>query len=179
VLVLDMIEILPPFGKYKYDAWRIHPVKCYIDNFMCLRSCIRNVNSHLQHPHGQVQGREGRHQRSQKLDNPKYETDNLVSLSQASTSTAESSSSKRSWTLPHRNSKGRDRHLQDYHPVPYFSIGPPMPGPWEPPPMMYPPCPPWAGWYGPWALPPMQFHPGWPGPTEGFGHRGYYVGDGR
>jgi hypothetical protein len=23
VLVLDMIEILPPLGKYKYDTWRI------------------------------------------------------------------------------------------------------------------------------------------------------------
>jgi hypothetical protein len=45
VLVLDMIEILPPLGKYKYDTWRILPMKCYIDNFMCLRSCIRNVNS--------------------------------------------------------------------------------------------------------------------------------------
>jgi hypothetical protein len=47
VLVLDMIEILPPFGKYKYDTWRILSVKCYIDNSICLRSCIRNVNKHL------------------------------------------------------------------------------------------------------------------------------------
>jgi hypothetical protein len=39
-----MIEILPPLGKYKYDTWRILPVKCYIDNFVRLRSCIRNVN---------------------------------------------------------------------------------------------------------------------------------------
>jgi hypothetical protein len=45
VLVLDMIEILPPLGKYKYDTLRILPVKCYIDNFICFRSCIRNVNS--------------------------------------------------------------------------------------------------------------------------------------
>jgi hypothetical protein len=44
VLVLDMIEILPPLGKYKYDTWRILPVKCYIDNFVRLRSCKRNVN---------------------------------------------------------------------------------------------------------------------------------------
>jgi hypothetical protein len=44
VLVLDMIEILPPLGKYKYDIWRILPVKCYIDNSMRLRNCIRNVN---------------------------------------------------------------------------------------------------------------------------------------
>jgi hypothetical protein len=40
-----MIEILPHMGKYKYDTWRILPVKCYIDNSVCLRSCIRNVNS--------------------------------------------------------------------------------------------------------------------------------------
>jgi hypothetical protein len=45
--------------------------------------------------------------------------------------------------------------------------------------MMYPPCPPWVGWYGPWAPSPMHFNPGWAGPTEGFGHGGYYVGDGR
>jgi hypothetical protein len=47
VLVLDMIEILPPLGKYKYDTWRIVPVKCYIDNSVCLWSCIRNINSTL------------------------------------------------------------------------------------------------------------------------------------
>jgi hypothetical protein len=40
VLVLYMIEILPPLGKYKYDTWRILSVKCYIDNFVCLQSCI-------------------------------------------------------------------------------------------------------------------------------------------
>jgi hypothetical protein len=45
VLVLDMIDILPPLGKYKYDTWRILQVKCYIDNFVLLRSCIRNINS--------------------------------------------------------------------------------------------------------------------------------------
>jgi hypothetical protein len=44
VLVLDMIEILTPLGKYKYDTWRILSVKCYIDNSVHLRSCIRNVN---------------------------------------------------------------------------------------------------------------------------------------
>jgi hypothetical protein len=27
MLVLDMIEILPPSGKFKYDTWRILPVK--------------------------------------------------------------------------------------------------------------------------------------------------------
>jgi hypothetical protein len=47
VLVLDMIEILPPLGKYKYDTWRILLVKCYIDNYMRLRSCIRNVNKYF------------------------------------------------------------------------------------------------------------------------------------
>jgi hypothetical protein len=41
-----MIEILPPMGKYKYHTWRILPVKCYIDNFMRLRSCIRNINNY-------------------------------------------------------------------------------------------------------------------------------------
>jgi hypothetical protein len=46
VLVLDMIEILPPLGKYKYDTWRILlPVKCYINNSVRLRSCIRNINN--------------------------------------------------------------------------------------------------------------------------------------
>jgi hypothetical protein len=45
VLVLDMIEILPPLGKYKYDTWRILLVKCNIDNFVHLCSCIRNANS--------------------------------------------------------------------------------------------------------------------------------------
>jgi hypothetical protein len=44
VLVLDMIQILPPLGKYKYDTWRILPVKCYINNFVRLWSYIRNVN---------------------------------------------------------------------------------------------------------------------------------------
>jgi hypothetical protein len=34
--VLNMIEILPPLGKYEYDTWRILPVKCYIDNSVCL-----------------------------------------------------------------------------------------------------------------------------------------------
>jgi hypothetical protein len=40
VLVLDMIEILPPLGKYKYDTWRIFSVKCYTDNSVCLWSYI-------------------------------------------------------------------------------------------------------------------------------------------
>jgi hypothetical protein len=45
MLVLDMIEILSPLGKYKYDTWRILSVKCYIDHSMRLQSSIRNVNS--------------------------------------------------------------------------------------------------------------------------------------
>jgi hypothetical protein len=49
VLVLDMIEILPPLRKYKYDTWRILPVKCYVDNSVRLRSYIRNVNKHFLH----------------------------------------------------------------------------------------------------------------------------------
>jgi hypothetical protein len=47
VLVLDMIEILPPLEKYKYDTWRILSVKCYIENSMRLRSCIQNVALHF------------------------------------------------------------------------------------------------------------------------------------
>jgi hypothetical protein len=45
VLVLDMIEILPPLGKYKYDTWRILLVKCYIDNSVHLQSCIEMSTS--------------------------------------------------------------------------------------------------------------------------------------
>jgi hypothetical protein len=44
VLVLDMTEILPPLEKFKYDTWRILPVKCYIGNSMRLWSCLRNIN---------------------------------------------------------------------------------------------------------------------------------------
>jgi hypothetical protein len=40
-----MIEILPPMGKYKYNTWRILPMKCDIDNSVRLWSCIRNVNT--------------------------------------------------------------------------------------------------------------------------------------
>jgi hypothetical protein len=47
VLVLDMIEIFPPLGKYKYDTWRILSLMCYIDNSVCLQSCIRNINKHF------------------------------------------------------------------------------------------------------------------------------------
>jgi hypothetical protein len=41
-----MIEILPPFEKYKHDTWRIFSVKCYIVNSVLLWSCIQNVNKH-------------------------------------------------------------------------------------------------------------------------------------
>jgi hypothetical protein len=44
-----MIEILPPLGKYKHDTWRILLVKCYINNYVRLWSCIRNVNKHFWH----------------------------------------------------------------------------------------------------------------------------------
>jgi hypothetical protein len=40
-----MIEILPPLEKYKYNTCRILPVKCYIDNFLRLQSCIQSVNN--------------------------------------------------------------------------------------------------------------------------------------
>jgi hypothetical protein len=62
--------------------------------------------------------------------------------------------------------------------MPYFLIGSSMPGPWGPPPMMYLPCSPWAGWYGLWTPPPMHFCLGWPGPAGGFGHGGHDTGDG-
>jgi hypothetical protein len=110
------------------------------------------------------------------IQNPK--PDSSVSLSQASTSTARCSSGKQSRTPPCQNSRGRDCRQQDYHRVPYFLVGLAMPMLWGPPPMTYPPCPPWAGWYGPWASPLMHFHPGWSGPVEGFGHGGYFTRDG-
>jgi hypothetical protein len=47
MLVLDMIEIITPLEKYKYDTWRILSVKFYIDNFMRLWCCVRNVNKHF------------------------------------------------------------------------------------------------------------------------------------
>jgi hypothetical protein len=53
-----------------------------------------------------------------------------------------------------------------------------MPRPWGPPSMSYPPCPPEVGLYRPWGLP-IHFQPRWSGPTDGFGHGGYYAGDGR
>jgi hypothetical protein len=53
-----------------------------------------------------------------------------------------------------------------------------MPRPWGPLPLMYLPCPPWAGWYGLWTPPLMHFHPRWSGPPGGFGHGGYHARDG-
>jgi hypothetical protein len=47
VLVLDKIEILPPLVKYKYNTWRILPVKCYIDDSVHLWICIQNVNKDI------------------------------------------------------------------------------------------------------------------------------------
>jgi hypothetical protein len=112
-----------------------------------------------------IRGHENWTIRNTKLDSP-------VSLSQTSTSAAGSSSSKRSRALSRQISKGRDRRQQDYHSVSYFLVGPPMPRPWGPPPMMYPPCPPWTGWYELWVPPPMHFHPRWLGSTEDFSHGG-------
>jgi hypothetical protein len=45
-----MIELLLTMGLNKYDTWRILPVKCYIDNSVHSRGCIRNVNIHLSMP---------------------------------------------------------------------------------------------------------------------------------
>jgi hypothetical protein len=41
-----MIELLLSLGLNKYDTSKILPVKCYIDNFVCLWSYIRNINIH-------------------------------------------------------------------------------------------------------------------------------------
>jgi hypothetical protein len=118
-----------------------------------------------------IRGHENWTIRNPKLNSP-------VFLSQASTSIVGSSSNKRSQTPQQQYSEGQKHHHQDYHPTPHFPVGPPMPRPWGPPPMMFPPCPPWAGWYGPWVPSLMHFHPGWSGPAQGFSHRGYYTGDG-
>jgi hypothetical protein len=42
-----MTEILSPLGKYKCHTWSILPVKCYINIFVHLWSCIWNVNKHF------------------------------------------------------------------------------------------------------------------------------------
>jgi hypothetical protein len=54
MLVLDVIELLPPLGLNKCDTWRILSVKCYIKNSMCLQSCIRNANSLVNKEHIRV-----------------------------------------------------------------------------------------------------------------------------
>jgi hypothetical protein len=105
--------------------------------------------------------------------------DSPVSMGQVSTSTTGSSCGKRSRTPPQQNSGSRDHRQQDYHLMHYFSVGPPIPGPWGPLLMMYPPYPPWVGWYGPWAPPSMLFHPRWSRPAEGFSYSGFYAGDDR
>jgi hypothetical protein len=45
VLVLDIIKILLALIKYKYDTWRILPVKCYIDNSLRLQGRIGNIKT--------------------------------------------------------------------------------------------------------------------------------------
>jgi hypothetical protein len=45
IYILDMIELQLDLGLNKYDTWRIFLVNCFIDNFVRLRSYIRNVNS--------------------------------------------------------------------------------------------------------------------------------------
>jgi hypothetical protein len=108
-----------------------------------------------------IRGRENRTIRNSKLDSP-------VSLSQASMFAAESLSDKLSQTLPYRNSEGRDLHCQGYHLASYFLVGPPMPGPLGPLPMM---CPPWVGWYRPW-IHCRCTSPGMVRTCSGFGYEG-------
>jgi hypothetical protein len=47
VVVSNMIVVLSPLGKYKYDTWRILQLKCYIDNSVHMRSGIRNISKHF------------------------------------------------------------------------------------------------------------------------------------
>jgi hypothetical protein len=65
--------------------------------------------------------------KNQSIQNTK--SDSLVSLSWASTSAARSSSGKQYQTPPRQNSVGQDHRQQEYHLVPYFLVGLPMPGP--------------------------------------------------
>jgi hypothetical protein len=85
----------------------------------------------------------------------------------------------RSKAPPRQNSEGWDHHQRECHLTPYHPVGPPMLGPWVPLSMIYPPSPPWAGWYGPWAPPLLHFHPGWSRQDRYFDHRGYHMGDDR
>jgi hypothetical protein len=61
MLVLYMIEIFPLLGKYKYDTWRILPVKYYIDNSMRLWSCIRNVNTYYKYLYAKTKSQKSPH----------------------------------------------------------------------------------------------------------------------
>jgi hypothetical protein len=54
-----MIEVLPPLEKYKNDTWRILPVKCYIDNFVPLRRCIKTSTESVTRRGGTVTSAEG------------------------------------------------------------------------------------------------------------------------
>jgi hypothetical protein len=72
------------------------------------------------------------------IQNPK--PDSSISLSQASTSAAGSSSGKRSRTPLQWHSEGQDHRKWDYHLASYFLARPPMAGPGGPLPMVYPPC---------------------------------------
>jgi hypothetical protein len=94
--------------------------------------------------HGKADIRE---RKNQTIQFPK--SDHPISLDQVSTFAARSPSSNQSRAPPQRNSEGRDHRQQEHHPAPYFPIRPPMPRPWGPTPMMYPPCLPWEGWYSP------------------------------
>jgi hypothetical protein len=151
----------------KYSQWQKNeggkPQRCPKPTFDILMAKYKEGRA-------AIRGRENRIIWNTKPNSP-------ISLSQASSSVAGSSFGKRSRTLPHRNSKGRGCHQQEYPLVPYFAVGPPMPGPWGAPPMMYLPCPPLMGWYEPWMPPPMHFHLGWSGPIQSFGHGGYDAGD--
>jgi hypothetical protein len=94
-------------------------------------------------------------------------------------SVAGSSSTKWSRTPPWRNSEGQDHRQWDYHPVPYLSVGPPMPGLWGGSTDDVSALSILGGVVQIVGYTVMHFHLGWSRPDEGFGHRGYYIGDGR
>jgi hypothetical protein len=70
---------------------------------LCLKATFDTLMAKYKEGRASVRGLE-----NQTIQNPEW--DSLVSLSQASSSAAESSSGKWSWTLPHWKSKGRGRH---------------------------------------------------------------------
>lgn len=76
---------------------------------------------------------------------------------------------KRPRSPPMQGFEGPDRRWEDFHASPpYPPFGPPMPLPWGPPPVGFPPCPPW-GWCGPWVPPaPMTYEPFHPMPYQPF-----------